>query len=61
MVVWYDDYDVNPYPPKKFQVHTLSFDWVLGVVALQLPLGFHPIFSYTKPHGLALYQGVYLI
>ena len=27
------------------------FDLVLGVVTIQLPLEFHPIFYYLKPHG----------
>ena len=37
------------------------FDWVLGVVTIQLPLAFHPIFLYRKPNGLTWYQGGSLI
>ena len=49
-IVFYDVYYFKNHPPKEFQVHTFPFDWVFGVAALQLPLGFHPIFSYTKSH-----------
>ena len=48
-IVFYYNYYVKNHPPKEFQAHIFPFDWVLGVVFFQLPLGFHPIFSYYKP------------
>lgn len=32
-----------------------------GAMTFRLPLGFHPIFSYPKPHGLTWDQGVSLL
>ena len=52
-IVFYDAYHVIPHPPMKFHADTLSFGWILEVVTFQLPLAFHPGFSYSKPHGLA--------
>ena len=49
------------HPLKEFQVHIFPFDWVFGVVTFLLILGFHPIFSYPKPHGLTWDQGGCLI
>ena len=51
-IVFYDAYHAIPYPPMKFQDDTLSFGWILEVVTFQLPLIFHTIFYYLKPHGL---------
>ena len=51
-ILWYYSYYFNNHPPKYFQVHIFPFDWVLGTMTFQLPLDFHPIFSYPKPHGL---------
>ena len=59
-ILCYDSYYVKNHPPKYFQVHIFLFDWVLGVVTFQLPLDFHPIFSYPKPHGLTWDQGGHL-
>ena len=57
IIVFYDAYHVIPNPPMKFQAYTLSFGWVFGVVALQLPPSFHCQFSFLKPHGLILDHG----
>ena len=51
-IVFYDSYHAIPHPPMKFQVDTLYFGWILEVVTFQLPLIFHPGFSYSKPHAL---------
>ena len=56
-IVLYDFYYVKNHPPKEFQVQIFPFDWVLGAMTFRLPLGFNPIFSYSKPHGLTWYQG----
>ena len=58
--LWCDVYYVKTHPPNEFQVHIFPFDRVFGVVTFRLPLGFHPIFSYPKPHGLTWVQGGYL-
>ena len=42
---------------QVFQVIIFLFDWILGVMTIQLPLDFHLIFSYLKPHGLTWDQG----
>ena len=60
-IVCYDSYYVNNRPLKDFQVHIFLCDWVLGVVTIQLPLDFHPLFSYPKPHGLKWDKGASIL
>ena len=57
-IVCYDDYYVKNHPPKYFQFHIFPFDWVLGVVTVQLPLYFHPIFSILNIMDLHGTKGV---
>ena len=47
----------NKTTPKDFQDIIFPFDRVLEVVTFQLPLNFHPIFSYLKLNGLTWDQG----
>ena len=51
-IVFYNAYHVIPHPPMRIQVDTLSFGWILEVVTLRLPIVFHLVFSYSKPHVL---------
>ena len=51
-ILFYDAYHVIPHPPMKFQADTPSFGLILEVVTFKLPLVFHPVFYYSKPHGL---------
>ena len=44
--------------PRIFEVHICLFQWVLGVMTIQLSLDIHHIFSYPKPHGLTWDKGV---
>ena len=48
-----DVYEVKNHAPKDFQVIIFPFDWVLEAVNFQLPLDFHPTYSYLKLNGLA--------
>ena len=57
VIVFHDSYYVKNHPLKGFQVHIFPFDWVLGAMTFQLPLDFHPIFSYPKPQGLTWDHG----
>ena len=51
-IMFYGVYHVIPHPPMKFQPNTLCFGWILEVVTLWLPIFFHLVISYSKPHGL---------